>query len=314
MLSAAPWAKIEEKSVWSARRNGAGWPIPSMLESAPLFFDSHMHTPLCKHAEGHPLLYMEHGVSQGFAGIVMTCHSPMPGGFSSRVRMAPEQFNEYLALVTEAAEAAPAGFEVLLGMESDFFPGMEEWLRELHGKAEFHYILGSVHWHIGEYMDAFWHGDPFAFQKQYFEHLAESAESGLFDCLAHPDLVKNASPIDWEFDRIRPVVKRTLDRIAETGVAMEINTSGLNKSYPEMNPGPEMLALMAERDIPVVIGSDSHTPVRVGDGFHEALDQLEAAGYDKVSLFRERKRRDLRIDAVRESFAPATVSEAFGRD
>lgn len=280
-----------------------GWGTLSRLlpMSDPIFFDSHMHTPLCKHAEGHPVLYMEHGVAQGLAGIVMTCHSPMPKGFSARVRMAPDQFNEYLALVSAAADAAPDGFEVLLGLESDFFPGMEGWLRELHESAPFHYILGSVHWHIAEYMDTFWHGDPLAFQKQYFEHLAESAETGLFDSLAHPDLVKNASPVDWKFERIRPSVERALDRIAATGVAMEINTSGLNKSYPEMNPGPKMLAMMAERKIPVVIGSDSHTPTRVADGFVDALEALVAAGYENVSVFRERRRRDLSIDRVRES-------------
>jgi histidinol-phosphatase (PHP family) len=281
--------------------------------SDPIFFDSHMHTPLCKHAEGHPVLYMEHGVAQGLAGIIMTCHSPMPNGFSARVRMAPEQFNEYVSLVTEAADAAPEGFEVLLGLESDFFPGMEPWLRELHDRAPFHYILGSVHWHIAEYMDAFWHGDPLAFQKQYFEHLAESAETGLFDSLAHPDLVKNASPVDWRFDRIRPFIEKALDRIAATGVAMEINTSGLNKSYPEMNPGPAMLAMMAERKIPVVIGSDSHTPTRVADGFVEALESLEKAGYESVSLFRERQRRDLSIASVKSGLAREALTSAFGR-
>jgi histidinol-phosphatase (PHP family) len=274
-----------------------------MSDPAPIFFDSHMHTPLCKHAEGHPVLYMEHGVSQGLAGIIMTCHSPMPDGFSSWVRMAPEQFNEYMAIVKEAADAAPDGFEVRLGMESDFFPGMEPWLRELHAKADFHYILGSVHWHIEEYMDAFWRGDPLSFQKQYFEHLAESAESGLFDSLAHPDLVKNASPVDWNFDRIRPSIEHALDRIAKAGVAMEINTSGLNKSFPEMNPGPEMLRLMAERQIPVVIGSDSHTPTRVGENFALALDLLAEAGFKTVSVFRHRERTDLEINAVKESLA-----------
>lgn len=279
----------------------------------PIFFDSHMHTPLCKHAEGHPVLYMEHGVAQGLAGIIMTCHSPMPNGFSARVRMAPEQFNEYVALVTEAADSAPEGFEVLLGLESDFFPGMEPWLRELHQRAPFHYILGSVHWHIAEYMDAYWHGDPLAFQKQYFEHLAESAESGLFDSLAHPDLVKNASPVDWQFDRIRPFIAKALDRIAATGVAMEINTSGLNKSYPEMNPGPEMLSMMAERRIPVVIGSDSHTPTRVADGFLEALGALEEAGYESVSLFRGRQRRDLPIASVRFGLTGGALTSAFGQ-
>ena len=272
-----------------------------MPSPAPLFFDSHMHTPLCKHAEGHPIEYMEYGVAQGLAGIIMTCHSPMPDGFSSRVRMSPEQFNEYCALVQEAADAAPADFEVRLGLESDFFPGMEPWLEDLHAKADFHYILGSVHWHIAEYMDAFWHGDAFAFQKQYFEHLAESAETGLFDSLAHPDLIKNASPVDWNFARIRPYIEKALDRIADTGVAMEINTSGLNKSYPEMNPGPLMLGLMAERKIPVVIGSDSHTPTRVGDSFDLALDYLSASGYENVSVFQHRKRSDLPIRSVRES-------------
>ncbi|MDF1826127.1 MAG: histidinol-phosphatase [Verrucomicrobiales bacterium] len=280
-----------------------------MLDSKPIFFDSHMHTPLCKHAEGHPVEYMERGVEKGLAGIIMTCHSPMPDRFSHRVRMSPEQFNEYLAIVQEAADAAPEGFEVRLGMESDFFPGMEKWLAELHSKADFHYILGSVHWHIPEYLDAFWRGDPVAFRRQYFEHLAESAESGLFDSLAHPDLVKNASPDDWEFESMRSVIGAALDRIAKTGVAMELNTSGMNKAYPEMNPGPKMLRMIAERDIPVVIGSDSHTPLRVADQFPKALEQLTKAGFETVSVFKKRRRLDYPIPLVQESLA--TQGSAF---
>lgn len=260
-----------------------------------------MHTPLCKHAEGHPVEYMEEGLAQGLAGIIMTCHSPMPNGFSHRVRMAPEQFNEYVALVTGADEEAPEGFEVRLGLESDYFPGMEKWLAELHGMADFHYILGSVHWHIPEYLDTFWRGEVDAFRRQYFQHLAESAETGLFDALAHPDLVKNAAPDEWDIDHIRPAIEEALDRIEQTGVAMELNTSGLNKAYPEMNPGPEILEMMADRDIPVVLGSDSHTPRRVGDNFPLALDLVEDAGFEVVSVFRERRRMDFPIGLVRES-------------
>lgn len=272
-----------------------------MSSSSPIFFDSHMHTPLCKHATGHPVEYMEHGIERGLAGIIMTCHSPMPNRFSHRVRMAPEQFDEYVGLVGSAADAAPEDFEVRLGLESDFFPGMEKWLAELHQRADFHYILGSVHWHIPEYLDTFWRGDTDAFRRQYFTHLAESAESGLFDALAHPDLIKNASPEEWDFDDVREPVAAALDRIARTGVAMEINTSGMNKAYPEMNPGPEMLEMIAERQIPIVIGSDSHHPARVGDRFELALDFLEDAGFEMVSVFRERKRSDLPIELVRSS-------------
>ena len=191
-------------------------------------------------------------------------------------------------------------FEVRLGLESDFFPGMESWLEQLHQKAEFHYILGSVHWHVGEYRKAYWNDDIHAFQLQYFEHLAESAETGLFDSLAHPDLVKNANPTEWNLDRIRDQVARSLDRIAATGVAMELNTSGINKNYSEFNPGPEMLQMMRERQIPVVIGSDSHVPERVGADFDLALDALEDAGYREVHVFENRVGQAISIDEVRD--------------
>ena len=68
-----------------------------------------------------------------------------------------------------------------------------------------------------------------------------------------------------------------------------------------MNPGPEMLRLMADRQIPVVIGSDSHSPDRVGDNFDLALQNLQQAGFEKVSVFHERKRTDLAISDVRDS-------------
>ncbi len=264
-----------------------------------MMFDSHMHTPLCKHAYGDPEEYVQSGWRAGLAGIVFTCHSPMPDRFSHHVRMDPSEYETYVGMVERAADTAPEGFEVRLGLESDFFPGMEEWLTELHGRVPLHYVLGSVHWHIPEYRHAFWKGDIVEFQRTYFRHLADSAETGLFDSLAHPDLVKNAEPDFWNFERMRGEIEDALDRIAAAGTAMELNTSGVNKVYPEMNPGPEMLRMMCERGIPVVIGSDSHVPERVAADFETAFDVLEEAGYESVSVFRNRKREDLKIAEVR---------------
>jgi len=269
------------------------------MAGSPLLLDSHMHTPLCKHAYGHPSEYVKAGHAAGLDGIIFTCHSPMPDRWSHQVRMSPEQFDEYVALVDEGRTSAPQGFEVRLGLESDYFPGMESWLDALHQRAPFHYILGSVHWHVPEYRAAFWTGDILAFQRQYFEHLAESAETGLFDALAHPDLIKNAEPSAWQVDRMKPVIEAALDRIAATGIAMELNTSGVNKLFPEMNPGPEMLAMMRERGIPVVLGSDSHNPGRVADGFLIALDSLERAGYAEIQVFKNRRPQAISLVAAR---------------
>ncbi len=237
----------------------------------------------------------------GLKGVIVTCHCPLPDGISSSVRMSPGQFDEYVAMVDAARESWAGRIDVRLGMESDYFPGVEKWLEKLHASAEFHHILGSVHYHIPEYRKKFFGGDVFAFQVTYFEHLAQSAETGLYDTLAHPDLIKNEDPRSWDPVRLRPYVESALDRIAATGVAMELNTSGINKSFPEMNPGPGILTMMCERGIPVVIGADAHCPERVGDNYLEALDLLEASGYQSVSYFLNRQRNDLKISDVRAS-------------
>jgi len=272
-----------------------------------VYFDSHMHTPLCKHAYGQPTAYAQNGRRRGLKGIIMTCHSPMPDGFSSSVRMSPEEFPDYVELVQTSAEDIGPDFPIRLGLESDWFPGMEGWLAKLHARADFHFILGSVHPFLPEYKDRYFHGDVVAFQAGYFGHLADAAESGMFDCLSHPDIVKVMTAHDWEFERLREAVDAALGRIARTGVAMELNTSGLLKNYPEMNPGPEMLRMMREHGIPVVVGSDSHRPTRVGDNFEFALETLLEVGYENVAYFEARKRVDVPIEAVANSLRQPLV-------
>ncbi len=269
--------------------------------AAPLLYESHCHTPLCKHATGLPADYARVAQARHFRGIIFTDHCPLPDGISAGLRMAPEQFERYVELIAEVREICRDGPDVRLGLESDFMPGLEPWLEELHARVELHFVLGSVHTHLSEYRARYYQGDAFAFQQVYFGHLAEAAESGLFDCLAHPDLVKNERPIDWHFSRIQPHIERALDRIAATGVAMELNTSGVNKSFPEMNPGLAMLQLMQARGIPVVIGADAHRPERVGDGYPNALRMLRSVGYREVNYFLERKRHPIAIEDALKS-------------
>ncbi len=266
--------------------------------SDPAFFDSHMHTPLCKHALGEPETYAARALEQGLQGIIFTCHSPMPDGFWPHVRMSDAEFDDYVAMVEHCRKTFAGELEVRLGIESDYFPGYEDWIAKLHQRAQFHYCLGSVHWQGPEYMKMFNSKDESAFRKAYWQNLAASAETGLFDSLAHPDLIKNYRPSSWSFEEAEADIVAALDRIAVTGVAMELNTSGTHKMYPEMNPGPQMLRLMLQRNIPVVIGSDSHVARRVGENFIAALETLRDAGYESVSVFENRIRKDLPISEV----------------
>ena len=273
--------------------------------SAPVLYESHSHTPLCKHAVGDPAEYAAVAEQRGLKGIIITCHAPLPDGLGIDHRMAPEDFGRYVDLVAAAREAFAGRVDVRLGLESDYFPGIERWTEKLHARAPLHHVLGSVHMQVTHYRAKYFTGDFLAYQRTYFEHLAESAETGLFDTLAHPDLVKNEAPHEWDFGRILPDIQRALDRIARTGVAMELNTSGLNKALPEMNPGPRMLALIRERGIPVVIGADAHRPGRVADRYEDALRLLGEMGFNTVSLFLDRRRREVPIAEALASLRPA---------
>ena len=267
----------------------------------PLLYESHMHTPLCKHAQGEPEDYAAAAAQRGLAGIIVTCHNPPIDGWSPHVRMAEAEFDAYVALVARARAAWAGRVDVRLGLECDFVPGMEDALAAQLARAEFHHVLGSVHPQIAAYRDRYFTGDALAFQRTYFEHLALAAETGLFDTLAHPDLVKNEFPQEWQPSALADTLAATLDRIAATGVAMELNTSGLQKRLPEMNPGPGILAQMAQRGIPVVLGADAHTPTRVAADYATGLDLLEAAGYTHVSLFLDRRRREISVADARQS-------------
>lgn len=275
--------------------------------AAPLLYESHCHTPLCKHAHGTPQEFAAVALERNLKGITFTCHCPLPEGNSAHVRMAPEQYPEYLDLIAAARETYAGKLDVRTGIESDYFPGVEPWLEELHARTPLSHILGSVHYQLLPYRRSYFTGDVLAYQKLYYEHLAMSAETGLFDTLAHPDLIKNESPADWNFERLRDDICRALDRIAATGVAMELNTSGMLKSLPEMNPSPSQLSLMRERGIPVVIGADAHKAERVGDRYEDALQLLREAGYSEVSYFIDRKRREVPIKDALASLLPLSL-------
>ncbi len=222
--------------------------------------------------------------------------------------MAPDEWPAYLAMIEEARMEYEGRLEVKVGVECDFLPSLVEYWREWLPTQQLSHVLGSVHPQVADYRALYWTGDALAYQKTYFKHLADAAETGLFDTLSHPDLVKNTTPPEWDVKRLMPHINRQLDRIQKTGVAMELNTSGTLKRIPEMNPAPAILREIAARDIPIVLGADAHVPERVADRFEEALGLLASCGFSHVSFFVDRKRREVSIETARCSLQKAQLA------
>jgi histidinol-phosphatase (PHP family) len=188
-----------------------------------------------------------------------------------------------------------------LGIECDFVPGTEERTAELLAAREFDYVVGSVHF-IGEGEAAVdhdgwdvWEGgdDPDEIWRRYFEALAGCARCGLFDILAHPDLVK-------VWGRARPAPGRDLrgfyepavEAIAASGIAVEISTAGLRKPVGELYPSRAFAEMCVEAGASFALSSDAHLPEQVGFEYDRALEFLESLGVGEISVF-ERRRRSL---------------------
>jgi histidinol-phosphatase (PHP family) len=186
-----------------------------------------------------------------------------------------------------------------LGIEMDFVPGAEERTRTLLESRDFDYVLGSVHF-VGDRAvdDEGWdiwelRGDADTVWRRYFEALAEAARSGLFDVLAHPDLVK-------VWGRARPVPERdprfyyepAVEAIGEAGVAVEVSTAGLRKPIGELYPAPAFAAMCLEAGTAFALSSDAHVPTDVGHAYDRAVEELRGWGVEDIATF-DRRRRTL---------------------
>jgi len=270
-----------------------------------MLVDCHMHTPLCGHALGNPEDYVRAAADRGIQLITVTCHAPVPGeGMGQEgIRMRKEDLPVYREFVTAAKEAGiKAGVEVLYGIEGEFFrdEAVLSEMRQLTAEEDFDFVLGSLHHQVPAFREYLIRGstrsDPEIIE-DYFDCLGEAAETGLYDSLSHPDVIRMYGTMTGPFEpetHARPI-QRALDRIAMTSTCLEINTSGCIKGDYVMHPDPVILKWAVDRGIPFTLGSDAHTPDMVGQHFPACLGELRAVGGREIHYFRKRKRIGIEI-------------------
>jgi histidinol-phosphatase (PHP family) len=199
--------------------------------------------------------------------------------------------------VDAVLEAKRRELPVKLGLEVDFLPGREREIYDLLEPYPWDFLLGSVHAIEGHHVDGapgqgLWQHFPVQeVWRRYFIALRGAARSGLFDVLAHPDLVKIFG--------LRPSAEQVLLHHDETadaveaagGVALEISTAGLRKPVGELYPDGAMLDVCRRRGIPITTASDAHLADDVGRELERAIEAAEGAGYSTVTVFEGRNAR-----------------------
>jgi histidinol-phosphatase (PHP family) len=206
-------------------------------------------------------------------------------------RYAFDDLDAYCGFVREETD-------LKLGIEMDFVPGREDRIANQLDGRDWDYVVGSIHflrdhsldtedysiWGAGESPEKIW--------RRYFDTLAESARTGLYDIIGHPDLVKvwgRAAPIpDGD---LRRYYEPAVEAFAESGVAVELSTAGWRKPVGEQYPSRPYLEMLVDAGWPIALSSDAHTSDQLGFEYERAVELLEQTGVGEIAVFERRQRR-----------------------
>ncbi|MFD2117673.1 histidinol-phosphatase [Paenibacillus yanchengensis] len=262
-------------------------------------FDLHTHHSRCGHATGDIEDYIKAAMEVGLQIIGISDHSPYfyheKDHPFAQITMARSDFPNYVAEVLALKDKYKDKIEVLLGVESDYFPQHIASYQAAYKQIPFDYIIGSVHQVNGVsiFNRKRWNNltkqQMIEEKKTYYTLIAESAQSGMFDILGHIDAMKGYFP-DFSNIPANDAIDQTLRIIADQQIAIEINTSGKTKTVGGWYPSHDMLERAHHFGVQVTFGSDAHVPTRIADDFDEVREVLKAIGYKQWVFFRQRKR------------------------
>lgn len=266
-------------------------------------FDSHTHSENSLDGAHSVVFMVEKAVEKGVQGIAITdhceCEELEQRSCAARLRMtamdvarAREAFGRRI-IITSGIE---------LGQPQHDYAGAQRML-EMQG---YDFVLLALHRLRGrdDFYDMDFSGmsesDLHAMMLQYFAELLEIVRWGNFDSLAHLSfplrypLLRNNIRID--LTRYAEPVDEVLRALAESGKALELNTSGLRQGMRDTLPPAWVVHRFRELGGEMVtIGSDAHTAGEIGAGIRDGMHLLLENGFEQFAFFRDRKPVMLRI-------------------
>jgi histidinol-phosphatase (PHP family) len=198
--------------------------------------------------------------------------------------------------------------DISFGAEFDWLPNHGEWLKKEISRDNYDYVLGSVHFVFSDRgFDYFmfgsegnqkWKkvaekfGSPRKLVEEYYRNLRNMIKSGIYDSVGHFDVIKIHNNPELFSEKENWYIKEvitTLDILKESGMAMEINTSGLRRDVKSVYPSPWILKEAKKRNIPLTIGTDAHSREAINAELDYAYELAKKAGYHEIVRFKARK-------------------------
>lgn len=217
--------------------------------------------------------------------------------FTEHVDMNPEdegygyfRIEKYAQEVERAREKYEGHLEILKGVE---FSEPHAYPKEFEAvtRADFDFVLGSVHWVDG--FGAWWaDGNRLLpdypaerLSEAYYQEVLRAVRFAGFDSLAHIDFPKRYLLVKHEpADILDDIMAELVNR----NIALELNSQPVRKGYAEINPSEYICELyLRHGGAKVTTGSDAHSPEDIGQDFARLNRVIHAHGFKPV-LFKRR--------------------------
>jgi histidinol-phosphatase (PHP family) len=255
--------------------------------------DSHLHTDLSPDSDVPIDAYAARAVERRIAEIAITDHvdfDPRSGAYDYA------SYDDRARQVRRAAERwASHGLQIRLGVELTYDSSFEADVREHLKHHRYDFVIGSVHVGVDspyrQNAVAGWvQGRSLAeIVRPYFDQVIAAARSGLFDTLGHIDFIKrylHPHVLPGAFAAAPELYEPMLRAMADSGVGLEINTSGLRQAPAETYPAAPIVALFRELGGGhVTAGSDAHLADSFAYGLEDGYRVAAGAGFREL-MFR----------------------------
>lgn len=197
----------------------------------------------------------------------------------------------YISILQDAQHA---GYPVKVGIEMDYVEGKESIIERIVTEYPWDFVLGSVHWiddwgfDLTEHMEEWNRRDVNQVYHEYFRLLGQAVQTGFFDSMSHPDLIKVLGHM--------PTMDMThlYDQLAEQiagqkGLCVEISSAGFRKPVGRIYPERPLMEAFADREVAITTASDAHYVEDIGRNFDQVASLARACGYTEVMAFTRRQ-------------------------
>ena len=232
----------------------------------PQFANYHTHTTRCHHAEGTEEEYIQTALRCGYRVLGFSDHTPWryaSPDFVSHIRMLPEELEGYVRTLSALREKYADRLHLHIGLEAEYFPAYLPWLTEEKERLGIEYLIFGCHYDTTDETGIYFGRPRTGLDlRRYAEQAVAGMETGLYACLAHPDLCLNR----WTaFDHDAEAACREIcEAAARQNIPLEYNLAGLtcqNRGDGTLGYTTDFFwQIAAEYPVRAIIGCDAHTP------------------------------------------------------